>query len=258
MTLSVVTGLHAGSSAPSVALSGSLGVGQVSLLFATGGGLPGSATVTDNVNSGNYSVLASFVAQNMMIFWKVTNASGTPTITINTPGGFTDIWGMGVTGFVGTPTADTGINATATGTSTTPTLAATSNFANEIMLMAVGTAYTQQVTATGWSAGTTSTDHNFNAMYAIEASPTTNNFNGTWGTSQAWALQLAGIYDPAGAPVSAGVLSLAGQSSPLGLGMTPGTAKMRHFEREQRKIGERCLEAVRSIFLPQYRGLVHG
>jgi hypothetical protein len=197
MSLSVVTGVHAGSSTPSVTLSGSVGVGQVVLLFATGGGLPGTATVSDNVNTGNYSVLASFVAQNMMIFWKIANASGTPTISMASAGGFTDIWGMGVTGFAGTPTADTSINATATGTSTTPTINATSNFNNEIMLVAVGTAYTQSVTATGWLAGTTSTDHNYNAMYAIEASASTvNNFNGSWAASQAWALQLAGIYDP--------------------------------------------------------------
>jgi hypothetical protein len=197
MSLSVVTGIHGSGNPPGgIALSGSVGIGQIVLLFATGGGLPGSATVSDNVNTGNYLVLESFVAQNMMIFYKITNASGTPTISIASPGGFTDIWGIGVNGFVGTPTIDTSIAATATGTSTTPTMSPLStNFSNEIALMAIGTAYTQAVTATGWSNGTTSTDNGFNALYNIQATPASVAFNGTWGTSQAWALQSAGIYD---------------------------------------------------------------
>ena len=199
MSLSVVTGIHVSGNPPTGDnLASSIGIGQVILAFATGGGLPGTATVSDNVNTGNYNVLAQFTAQNMMIYWKITNASGTPTVAMASAGGYTDMWAMGVTGFVGTPTSDAGIQAQATGTSTTPTLAAASNFANEIMLMAIGTAYTQAVTATGWSNGTTGSNTGYNALYAIEAAPTTNNFNGSWGASQAWAMQLAGIYDASG------------------------------------------------------------
>ena len=34
--------------------------------------------------------------------------AGTPTVAMASAGGFTDLWAMGVTGFVGTPTSDAG------------------------------------------------------------------------------------------------------------------------------------------------------
>jgi hypothetical protein len=196
MSLSVITGGPNGGGDPTTSstLNSSIGIGQVVLAFVQGGTIPAGTTVSDNVNTGNYLLLGDYPAENMAIYWIITNAIGTPTVTL-AQAGFSFIWVMGVTGFVGTPTSDTAIQATATGTSTTPTLAAASNFANEIMLMNVGITYSQAVTATGWTKGTTGAGNGFNAFYAIEAVPTTNNFNGTWGTSQQWFLQLAGIYD---------------------------------------------------------------
>lgn len=58
--------------------------------------------------------------------------------------------------------------------------------------------------------------------------------------------------------IGTGLLSMAGASPVLGTGITPHTAKVRHFEREQARIANRCREAVRSIFLPTFRGLAHG
>ena len=199
MSLSVVKGVFAQGNPPSgVALSGSLGIGQVSLLFV---GFPGAVTgsVADNVNAGNYSLLCSSVGDStgdmQAIYWKTTNAVGTPTITITSPGGFTFIWGMGVTGFLGTPTSDAGIQNTATGTGTALAINATSNFKNEIMLMNCNASAPSAVSANSWSLGTTGTSSTYNAFYAIENTPTANNFSGTV-ASETWHLQLAGIYDP--------------------------------------------------------------
>ena len=57
MTLAVVKGIHTSGNPPiGNNLASSVGIGQVILAFATGGGLPGTATVSDNVNTGNYNV----------------------------------------------------------------------------------------------------------------------------------------------------------------------------------------------------------
>jgi hypothetical protein len=196
MSLNIIKGgNNSGDSPQTATVTGSIGPGQVMLAFVQDGTIPTSTTVADNVNAGNYSLLASFPAQNLAIYWIITNAlnSGSTIITLTNGVFFVYIWTAAITGFLGTPTADTGINATATGTSTTPTIAAASNFANEIMLVHSGIQYTQSLSASGWTSA--STDTGFGPFYAIEATPTTNNFNGTWGTSQAWALQLAGVYD---------------------------------------------------------------
>lgn len=198
MTLSVVTGVEAAGNPPAgVALASSLGIGQVVLAFVQGGTIPASSVVTDNVNSGNYSLLCDVPAQNLAVYWKITNASGTPTVSLASPGGFAFLWAMGVKGFVGTPTQDTGITANTSGTSLAPTLNATSNFANEIMLMSCGITYTDNITVSGWTPGTSSgATKLLNAFYAIEATAgTTNNFVGSIAGSQTWYLQLCGIYD---------------------------------------------------------------
>ena len=202
-------------------LSASIGVGQVVVAFTQGGTLPGTATVSDNVNSGDYSILQSFPAENMVIYWKITNAAGTPTVTVTNPGGFSYIWCMGITGFSGTPTSDAAIQNTASGTSTTPTISAINNFNNEVMLVGVGISYTQSVTVSGWSAAV-STDKG-NGFYSIEASSgTANNFNGSWGTSQAWFIQLAGIYDAGGSAKQSGQFFLSQAQLPLHDRRKPG------------------------------------
>lgn len=193
--LSIVYGSSAQSSSSlSAALSGSMGPGQV-ILACVQGSPASSLTVSDNVNSGNYSLLQSYSAPFMAIFWKITTATGTPTVTVTGLTGYTYLWDMGVIGFVGTPTADTAIENTATGTGTTLSINAASNFANEVMLVCAGDSYTQKVTlGSGWANGT-GVPLDYTEFYAIEASPATNNFSGTWGTSQTWYLQLVGIYD---------------------------------------------------------------
>lgn len=191
-------GSNSGNPPSATTVSASVGTGQVILAFCQGGNLPGSATVSDNVDTGNYSVLYENSSQNMVVYWKITNVAnaGSTAVTLATPGGYAYIWVTAITGFVGTPTSDTTIQALANGTSTTPTISATSNYSNEAMLVFSGTSYTQVLTATGWTSASTNTG--YGPFYAIEATPTTNNFSGSWGTSQAWYLVLAGIYDPGG------------------------------------------------------------
>src|SRR5208337_2670817 len=164
-----------------VALSGPIGVGQVVLLFAVGGNLPGSATVTDNLSTPTtYSVLASYGGgAHSVIYWGTTVASGTPTVTIATTGGYSYIWCVGVNGFQGMPTKDSSLTATASGNSANPAINATSNFNNEIMLVNAGynaSALNSDFTAyPGWSAGTTGSFSARSAFYAIEATPTADN-----------------------------------------------------------------------------------
>jgi hypothetical protein len=182
-------------------MGSSVSGGSVMIAIAQGGTIPTGATVSDNINAGNYATLASYSAGNLAIYWKVMQAGGgTPTVTLATPGGYSYITICAVTGFAGTPTADAGIVATATGTSATAAINAASNFNNEIMLVGFYEAnnYANAITVSGWTPVASSGGTQQPGFYSIEAVPTTNNFSGTL-TSQQWWLLLGGIYD-LGAP----------------------------------------------------------
>lgn len=205
MSLSVITGpAQTNSGTPwTGTFTGTVGTGQVMLVFFQGFTTP---TVSDNVNTGNYSLLASYSTPQLSLYYKITNAAngGSTTVTV-TGTGYVFAWVFAVTGFVGTPTIDATLGQpTATATSAAPALNMASNFNNEILLMNVGGAtqlpVTANITVAGWTAGTANPSSLRSAFYAIEATPTTNNFSGTL-TSQQWFLQGAGIYDlPAGPP----------------------------------------------------------
>lgn len=219
--LSVVTGKRIGGNPPGTcAISANVGSGQA-IVVMTEGSTPGSLTITDNVNSGNYSLISTAFS-NMGVFWMKTNASGTPTVTLAGTTGFTFVWCFALTGFAGTPTVDTAIENTASGSSVSPAISATSNFNNEAMLVHGGKLYTESITVSGWTDGTTSGSgggaSDSSGFYAIEAtSGTANNFSGSISTSQAWSLMLAGIYDlPAGSCTHAGQTSTASISVPNG------------------------------------------
>lgn len=225
MSLTVVKGVHSSGNPPgTITLSGSIGTGQLICVWVDGGGIPGSETVSDNVNTGSYTRADSYSAGHMALYYIVTNATGTPVISIASTGGFADCWACGVTGFAGTPTLDSGLTATATGTGTALAINATSNFPNEIMLanLNYSTTYTNPVTGNSWSLATSATDSTFNAFYAIENAPTANNFAGTIAASQTWFLQITGFYDPnLGILAANGTFSLTGENVSLGISGFP-------------------------------------
>lgn len=191
-------------------LTSSVGTGQAIVVMTLEGALS-TITVSDNVNSGSYSQLAVYNSANLKISWIKTNAAGTPTITVSGTSGYSYVWCFAFTGFTGTPTADTALTNTATGTGTTIAINATSNFANEAMLVeAQAGSATQAITVSGWSGAS----NNDGAFYAIEASAgTANNFSGTISPSQTWHALLAGIYDAAGATCTHPALTQAGAIS---------------------------------------------
>jgi hypothetical protein len=180
------------------ALPSSVGIGQVIVAITAGGSVPGSQAVSDNINTGAYSLLASFPTGQISMWWIITNASGTPTVTMTGAGGFTFFSACAITGFVGTPTSDIAIQATATAVSGTVAINATSNFANEVMLIGwypSSTTFADQLTGyTGWTDIITQNVGSQPGFFSVENTLTTNNFSGTF-TSGHWFLQLAGIYD---------------------------------------------------------------
>ena len=159
-------------------------------------------TVSDNVNTGNYTLMVTYATGGangpLCIFYKVTNATGTPTVSVTT-GGFTYTDQLAIEGFTGTPTVDVAIQATNTATSATESIAATSLHANEVMLVAEdfgtsnitvsGANYTPDVSGSWAVLG----------YSQIEATTTTKNFSATLAASTTWHVQLAGVYDAAGA-----------------------------------------------------------
>jgi hypothetical protein len=194
-TFALVAGQYKnGNPPPTCAISSSVGSGQVIIAMQEGGGT--STTVSDGTNT--YNVLYSVTSVAQRIFWAVTSASGTYTLTLSGSSGTTYFHCFAFTGFTGTPTSDTAIQNRATGTGVTLAINATSNFANEVLLINEFNANTEAVTGTtGWTnAGSGASTLGF---YAFEASSgTANNFSGSITTSSAWYLQLAGIYDNGG------------------------------------------------------------
>lgn len=216
--LSVTTGQSPSGNPPGTCtIAASVGTGQV-ILVMTQGTPPADLTVTDNKNAGDYSLLASYSAPSMGIFWIKTNASGAPAISLSGTTGYTYLWCFAVTGFVGTPTVDSALTNTATGSGTALAINATSNHNNEVMLVHVGEIYSHSVTVSGWSEGTGGGDASASGFYSIEASAgTANNFAGTWSASGVWYLLLAGIYDlPSGTCTHAGITAAGGIAVPNG------------------------------------------
>jgi len=174
--------------------------GSVIVKFIMGPGCS-TDTVSDNVNSGNYTLMVTYATGGangpLCIYYKVTNATGTPTVSM-TAGGYSYTDQLAIEGFTGTPTIDVGIQAHNTGTSSTQSINATSNFNNEVMLVAndfgtsnitvSGANYTPDVSGTWAVIG----------YSQIEATPTTKNYSATLAASTTWFVQLAGVYDATG------------------------------------------------------------
>lgn len=175
---------------------------------------PGTTTVSDNVNSGNYTLLNFHLdtgsASSFGIYFKVANAAGTPTVSASLASSqFGALEISRFNGFVGTPTPDATINASgpfvATGTTAISCSPITTNFNNELLLTCQGFNPTNTYTTptiSGWTAldgGTFGSP----SYYAVEVSSgTTNNFVGTYGASTSWQNVFAGIYDAPNSGIS--------------------------------------------------------
>ncbi len=203
-------GSAGGGPPPSVAFNTAVSIGDVliGVVHSESGSSPGTVTVSDNVNSGNYSPLNSYLDSGTSswigIFFKVANASGTPTVSVaesNNLFGKMNI--LRFNGFVGTPTADATMDATGPFTGATTAVSCspiTTNFNIELLItgnVRSSGSYTS-ANITGWTAFDGAT-FGSDVYYAVEAtSGTTNNFAGTLGSAGAWQSVFAGIYDAGG------------------------------------------------------------
>src|ERR1700685_4751388 len=119
----------------------SIGDVLVCQVISESGGNPGTITVSDNVNTGNYAPLNSYVdagtSTGIAWFFKVANASGTPTVSCTESSNqFGQLIIARYNGFLGTPTADTSMTGVVTGTTTSVSCSRiTTNFNNELLLM---------------------------------------------------------------------------------------------------------------------------
>lgn len=159
-------------------------------------------TFTDNVNSGNYTVVYHSLDSNLdggLIVgqaYMVANAVGTPTITVgasaNYGGGY--MIGLRFNGFTATPTPDTGARSFSNGNSATVSGSITNNFANELIL-------SQQHEGTTYASPGGSWNQVFNSAgfigppyYQVLGGTGATSFSGAI-TSGFWDLLLTGYYN---------------------------------------------------------------
>lgn len=212
---------NSGASPLTIAFGSTVAAGSVIAVSTQNSASCSGVTVSDNVNSGDYSVLASFSGNQPCFFWIVANATGTPTITVSSGSSTIAATAIQVTGFVGTPTADSVLTQTYSGTGSTLTASPiTSTYNNEILLLnpsyygANGSA-----APSGWTlAGGQSYCSPGSAAYAIEATAgTTDNYSCAISSSETYYITVGGIYDSSG-----GVSSVTAGSSGL-LTISPTT-----------------------------------
>jgi hypothetical protein len=133
--------------------------GVIAVALITGNNALTPPSVTDNVNSGNYSLISQYhdsTNDNTVTwYWITANAAGAPVITITGVGNYTVPFATSMDGFVGTPTLDSAMTATFSATSgTTLACSPLSNTVatNEIVLAAICLHTGYQVSApTGWT-----------------------------------------------------------------------------------------------------------
>jgi hypothetical protein len=194
-----VTG--SGSGSPGTAtMSGSVASGTVVVVGVVSAGAACSGwTVSDTINTGNYTLLSSTTGA--CFFWKIANATGTPTLSIGGSGGsYLNLTAAQLTGWVGTPTADATLANPFTATSATIGASPVTTTHNNEFLLA--TAYYPTTYATGTPSGWTVLGGgglcSSCVAYAFEAtSGTTDNFSQTLNASVTWNAITAGIYDSA-------------------------------------------------------------
>jgi hypothetical protein len=200
-----------GSPPPGVAYNNPCSIGDVlvATIQVSSGGNPGATTVSDTINSGNWTLLNFQLDLTNSLSWlgtyfKVANAAGTPTVSCSqTSNQFGQLIIARYNGFVGTPTADAGITAVANGTGTAVSCSPiTTNYTNELLLVTQVSGTFTTSTITGWTAMNGNT---FGSPFyqSIETSSgATDNFAGTLGSSGGWAVVAAGIGDASASGVS--------------------------------------------------------
>jgi hypothetical protein len=192
---------------PTATFSSSVSSGSVIFAIIAANGWAGTLpTVTDNVNSGSYSQLGCYhnTSYGYLVceYWIVANSTGTPTVSVSYSGYYATVYVGQVTGFAGTPTADSSIVADFSGSGTTISVSpATTNYNNEIMLIGLTTSGGFGTSGSGaWNTlGGCTAAYNCPAVYSIEVtSGTTDNFSATLSASSDWIALLGGIYDGSG------------------------------------------------------------
>jgi hypothetical protein len=163
-------------------------------------------TVSDNVNSGDYTLINSqFVYPQLAgyfgaVWYKVANASGVPTVTFSTSSGWGSTFGcvISISGWSGTPSVDNGASTSSDDTSGTSTIQGgnvSSGYDNEVLLAAPWNQNFINSVPAGWTQfGGGSTD---TCYYAVKATAGANNFAGPLAAASDWLTLFAGLYDAA-------------------------------------------------------------
>jgi hypothetical protein len=173
---------------PSVVFTAACTIGQpIFALLGQVGNSP-AITVSDNVNTGNYTLIGSFFdsvnAVTQAIFMKVCNAAGVPTVSAAIGGGNFGKLVAGIfSGFVGTPTVDTALTTNfgpVTGTTLTFSPIVT-NFNNELLLMSGSNGAFIQTVNAPWTDFTGSSGTGF--FDIVPTSGTASSFTANMGSS---------------------------------------------------------------------------
>ena len=204
-------------SGQTILLGGSVSIGDLLILsyanYYSGGAA--SMTVSDNVNSGNYSLIAVSILDGgspecVLVAYKVCNASGTPTATITPSGGAGTNGRVGYThwnGFVGTATALTAVPdaSSAYGTSTALNSGSFTTSKNAEFVFGYtdtgSTSYATPPTSNGWTQNLNlgQTGTTIYSQIGVNAS-TVVQLNGTLSSSATWHAITQGFYDLVTAP----------------------------------------------------------
>ncbi len=213
----------AGYPPPPVAFNTPCSIGDVLICEFVGGAADqGVTTVSDNVNSGHYTLLnyqydATTTTSNG-IWLKIANAAGTPTVTITqTNPDYGSLYIARFNGFIGTPTVDASLapNKFNNASSTTTVLCSpvTSNFNNELLLASFYANSAQtSATVANWTAVDGTTYGTLFYYAVVPANGTNNSFAATLLNPVPWQSIFAGIYDYA-PPKNIYTLVAAGASS---------------------------------------------
>jgi len=218
-----ITGNGPGTLTPSKACSaGDLIFCQWSLSNVTSGNSSFNPVISDNVNSGNYSLLYSFYdsahSAKRGVSYILANGNGTPTVTLGASTSYSNgnMSYVRFNGFSATPSLD-GLPQVTSGTSTTPSGTFTSNGTNELVPAFTFGGGTYTTNPTGWHQIFNASGGNIVGPYWVENfTPTTSNFTGgVLSASTTWTVILAGFSSGAANP------QLYAQSFNFGPGVGP-------------------------------------
>jgi hypothetical protein len=179
-------------------------------------------TVSDGTNGSYTAANSSATGPAQGWWWVKTTATATPTVSITNPSADNLVVTVcEITGFTGTPTIDTGLEAAFSGsTATVSASPLTTGHATEMMLFGL----TAIVSHTNWSSAPAGWTDQVGPdaqtiLTAYEAtSGTTNNVSGTLVTAQNWYGLSVGIYDATGGGscTHAGITSAGASAIPNG------------------------------------------